>query len=134
MALLTHHNILHYVGCWLPQTMVWMHEQLLHLSTQFVPHIICEELRNLDQFRIENLHLIKRQSFLSRLKKKFVYRFGIIPFDLCAEKIAKKIGISLMHSHFGNVAWMNLKTASRLKVPHVVSFYGFDVRLLEKAL
>lgn len=130
MALSQNYNVLQYVGCWLPQTMVWMYEQLLHLSPQFIPHVMCDELRNVDQFRIENLHLVNRNALFTRLKKRIAYRLGIIPFNLQVESIAKEIGVALMHSHFGNEAWMNLRTASRLKVPHVVSFYGFDVRSL----
>lgn len=127
---MSHNNVFQSLDCWLPQTMVWMYEQLLHLPPQFIPHIMCNELSNVDQFRIANLYLINRNSLFSRLKKKLAYRLGIIPFDLHVERIAKEIGISIMHSHFGNVAWMNLRTASRLGVPHVASFYGFDVRFL----
>lgn len=35
-------------------------------------------------------------------------------------------GIDLMHTHFANTGWEYLPVAKRLKVPHVVSFYGLD--------
>lgn len=110
--------------------MVWMYEQFLHLSPPFIPHVMCHELRNVDQFRIENIHSLNGYSLLYRFKKGIAYRLGIIPCDFYVENIAKQIDISLLHSHFGNIAWMNLRTASRLTVPHVVSFYGFDISFL----
>ncbi|MBN2569925.1 MAG: glycosyltransferase [Deltaproteobacteria bacterium] len=125
-----HHQVLQFVECWLPQSMVWMHEQLLNLPPQFVPHVTCNERANVDQFAMNNIHLTNQHPLISRLRKIIAYRLGGIPFDFCAENLAKHIGASLIHSHFGNVAWMNLRTASRLMVPHLVSFYGFDVRSL----
>lgn len=125
-------NVLHYVDCWLPQTMVWMHEQLLNLAPQFIPHVFCNELQNVDQFRIDNLFKIESNPLLCRIKKRAAYLLNVVPFDFHAEKRAKQIGISLIHSHFGSRGWMNLRSAYRLKVPHVVSFYGFDVGFLIK--
>lgn len=116
--------------CWLPQTMVWMHEQLLHLAPPFIPHVLCQERQHADQFKIDNLHVVAGHSLFLRLKKKLAYRLNRVPLKLSAERIAKQIGISLLHSHFGNTAWMNMRTAARLQIPHVVSFYGFDVRSL----
>lgn len=132
MALSQNYNVLQYVNSWLPQTMVWMYEQLLHLSPQFVPHIVCDKLENNDQFKSKNVYLRNKYSHFFRLQRKVAIRLGIAPFDLYAESVSKKNGISLLHSHFGPTAWMNLRTVSRLKIPHVVSFYGFDVRLFPK--
>lgn len=110
--------------------MVWMYEQLIHLAPPFIPHVLCHELQHKNQFKIDNLHVNPDRYLLFRLKKKIAHRFNLFPFDWSAERTAKQIGISLLHSHFGNSAWLNLRTASRLHIPHVVSFYGFDVRYL----
>lgn len=128
--MMQHINVLHSIDCWLPQTMVWMYEQLLHLAPPFIPHVLCQERQHTDQFEIGNLHLVSGHSLFLRLKKRLAYRLNMIPFEPSAERMAKSIGISLLHSHFGNMAWMNLRTAERLRLPHVVSFYGFDVRAL----
>lgn len=125
-------NVLQFVDCWLPQTMVWMHEQLLNLSPQFISYVFCSEIENVDQFKISNLIQIDKNPLLFRIQKKAAYILNITPFQFHAEKIAKEIGIKVIHSHFGNRGWMNLRIANRLKVPHVVSFYGFDVGLLPK--
>jgi colanic acid/amylovoran biosynthesis glycosyltransferase len=110
--------------------MVWMYEQLLHLSPRFVPYVLCNEMQNSNQFKIDNLHLVNRNALFTKLKKRIACWLDMMPLDLYVERIAKNKGISLMHSHFGNMAWMNLRTASRLAVPHIASFYGFDVRFL----
>lgn len=41
--------------------------------------------------------------------------------------VEKMVGrIDLVHSHFSMVGWEYRDLARRLKIPHVVSFYGFD--------
>lgn len=121
-------NVLQYVPCWLPQTQLWLYEQFTHLPDSFIPHIVCEELQNLDQFNVQHLYCRNRVPRIIRLQRRLAWRFGLIPFDSYIDKVAKKIGISIMHSHWGHIAWMNLRVASRLKVPHIASFYGIDVR------
>jgi len=54
------------------------------------------------------------------LARIFLHRY--VKFFL--EETGKKIDI--LHSHFGNVGWDDLKLAKTLKVPHIVSFYGVD--------
>lgn len=45
--------------------------------------------------------------------------------------ITKMAGdVDLIHSHFSFVGWEYRKIAKRLRVPHIVSFYGFDYEWL----
>lgn len=38
--------------------------------------------------------------------------------------------VDLIHSHFGPVGWSNLAIAKQFRVPHIVSFYGYDYEKL----
>ncbi len=84
----------------------------------------------MDQFSMQHLHCRNRMPQIVRLQRRLAWKFGLIPFDSYVDNVAKKVGISIMHSHWGHIAWRNLRTASRLKVPHIASFYGIDVRYL----
>jgi colanic acid/amylovoran biosynthesis glycosyltransferase len=127
------YNVLQSTPCWLPQTMVWLYEQVINLSPSFISHIVCEETKNLEQFNIQHLYCKKHVSKFAKLQKNIALSLDLAPFNFYLEKIAKNTEASLIHSHFGDVAWMNSRTALRLKLPHIASFYGYDVSLLPKS-
>lgn len=63
------------------------------------------------------------ESRLVRLFNQFVGRLESY-YPWYVSKTARKI--DLMHSHFSFVGWEYRELARKLKVPHIVSFYGFD--------
>ena len=44
------------------------------------------------------------------------------------------VPVDLIHSHFATVGWEHLKVVRRLRVPHLVSFYGYDYERLPQTV
>jgi colanic acid/amylovoran biosynthesis glycosyltransferase len=57
------------------------------------------------------------KAFRKITKKWYPYWFSVLKHE----------NISLMHSHFGQYGVINQPLASKLNIPHVVSFYGADM-------
>jgi colanic acid/amylovoran biosynthesis glycosyltransferase len=95
-------------------------------------HVVCERTENLEQFRVQHIHCLnpdhRRPTFwhtlLSRLRLRTNPRF--------LARRGRALAPDLIHSHFGNRAWENLRAVRELKTKHVVTFYGYDVSLLPR--
>lgn len=121
-------NILHSTYSWLPQTQTWIYTQLTNLPNNVTSHVVCQKLENLHQFNIQNIHCYSNLPLLKRKFYNALKRFGYgQPF--LVDQINKN-RIDLLHSHFGNVGWQNIKECKRTKINHVVTFYGYDVNYL----
>jgi colanic acid/amylovoran biosynthesis glycosyltransferase len=46
--------------------------------------------------------------------------------------IFKKNNILLLHSHFGDIGYGDLRVSKKLKVPHITTFYGCDLSYIER--
>jgi colanic acid/amylovoran biosynthesis glycosyltransferase len=51
-------------------------------------------------------------------------------WPLYLNKVLTKENFAVMHSHYGPTAWHYLKFARKSKIQHVISFYGFDYKVL----
>lgn len=126
-------KVIHSAPQWLPQTMTWLHNLISNLPSEIENHIVCESVENLDQFPIQNLH---RTENVQRWKR--VLEMGLLKLGLKQSRyqvdflvtIIKKEGGNILHSHFGNTAWVNINVPKRTSIKHIVSFYGFDVGYL----
>lgn len=58
--------------------------------------------------------------------KAMQYLRKVCPYSKFIEWSAASRGIQLLHSHFAFIGWQYQPIATKLGVPHVVSFYGFD--------
>ena len=89
-------------------------------------HICCEHTLNLDQFALPNIYCFRdlpewrwiSQAALRRLKLRRQLSF--------IAAAAKHSGASIVHSHFGSTGWRNVEIVRRLRLRHVVTFYGVD--------
>ncbi len=119
--------IFHSFPTWLPVTQNWMYDQVRFLPSSIECHVICEKTENLDQFALPRIHMAKSVSGGSwHFLKKW---FGHDDASLFL-KIVKKYKADCLHSHFGNVGWQNSQILKKIKLKHIVSFYGFDVNYL----
>lgn len=123
---------IHNSPCWLPRTRTWLYNQIRYLPDNIENHIFCERTVHLDEFYLPNIHSFDRipkwQFYLDKTLRKLKFR-DHLEFYV---KVAKREKATLLHSHFGDIGWANLKVAQKAQLKHIVTFYGLDVNGLPK--
>ena len=121
--------VLHNVPKWLNLTESWIYTQVRHLPPRIEQHIYCGATLNLEQFGVPNIWCENEQPLLQRYWHKVRRR---MPFGRgsALEYCASRCRARLLHSHYGPVGWRSLDVVRRLRIPHIVTFYGFDVSRL----
>jgi colanic acid/amylovoran biosynthesis glycosyltransferase len=123
--------VVHSTPVWLPVTMPWLHKLVTDLDElRVASHIACDQVRNLDLFPVANTHSIDQLGRVTQLWYRAIRRldhFGPLTY-LCG--VAKDVGASIVHSHFGHIGWLDRSAVAAAHAKHVVSFYGFDVNQL----
>ena len=124
--------VLHSCPVWLPQTQTWLYNQVRALPGDIESHVACLRRENTDQFPCDRVYAMCGRSMLAYRGEALLRRLDwpLQPYWLT--QIARRCHAGLVHSHFGNTGWLNLGAARRLRVPHVVTFYGLDVDYLPK--
>lgn len=123
-------KILNYYPNWLPQTQTWMYTLAKELNKHVESHIACEKIVCSDQFSLPRTHAVS-DLYRNRYKVEASLRDARIFKQLpCMYKMIRQISPSLIHSHFGNYGWINVRLADKCRIPHIVSFYGADASLL----
>jgi colanic acid/amylovoran biosynthesis glycosyltransferase len=123
-------RVVHYSPVWLEQTQTWLFNQINSLPDTIESHIVCRSTRNLDQFQIGNVHCLKLDHKAHYLFSKLMWLSGYKSYNGYLIEQIDRIKPQLIHSHFGNNGWMNIRIAQRYGLPHVVTFYGQDVSML----
>ena len=123
-------SVLHSCPVWLPQTQTWLYNQVRALPGDIESHVACLRAENLDQFPHPRVHAFCRGSMWAYRSEALLRRLGLPLQPYWLARIAQRCEVALLHSHFGNMGWFNLKIARRLRIPHVVTFYGLDVDFL----
>lgn len=121
--------IAHGVKNYLPVTMNWIYNQLINIK-KFKPIVLAQTIENLDKFPYESLYYPE----LSEWKRTIVkwdenrnpWYTGVFK-TVYACDIFRKNNVSLLHTHFGHWGFYDLLIARRLKIPHIITFYGFDL-------
>lgn len=118
----------------LERSQTFVYQYISHLK-QFHPVCLAWRFENLNQFLVPEVDLCTLS--LSKYSIKwFYYCLSRHYFmrDAAAEKIAveflKKRKAVLIHAHFGTTGVITLKLKKILGVPHITTFYGFDVSKL----
>lgn len=122
--------VLHSTPCWLQRTKTWIYEQVRSLPPRIEVHVACLRVEHLDQFPLENLHVLdaawrRRLEFLARHARLGAARFGT--------DVACRTRATVLHSHFGTDAFWDLAVARAAGLRQVVTFYGFDVTRVPRA-
>lgn len=125
-------KVIHFSPVWLEMTQTWCYSQIKHLPESIQNHVVCRSTRNLDQFRHEPIHCLKSENYPLYLFSKLMWSLGVKDYNAYMKQKVKEIRPDVIHSHFGNNGWMNLKIAKESGIPHVVSFYGQDLSMLPK--
>ena len=123
-------RVVHYSPVWLEQTQTWLFNQIHSLPKNIESHVVCRSTRNLEQFKIGNVHCLKRDNKAHYLLSKLMWLSGAKSYNGYLTHQIDRLQPDLIHSHFGNNGWMNLRIAQRHELPHVVTFYGQDVSML----
>lgn len=123
-------TIIHYAQSWLAQTETWLYSQVKCLPLHVESHIVCERTENADQFGLPNIHSLaaasKTRYFWDKGLRKLRVRNHLGFLVECARSCQAQV----LHSHFGNIGWINIGAAQRGGLKHVVTFYGYDVTQL----
>lgn len=136
-------KILHLFQSYLPPTQVWLYQLLKHIPQAEI-HIAARHYLKYnfydpsfsfaDHFLdgVQRLNNSLDKSKPSHLLKKVIIK--ILPFALGSlEKqiiqYAQQNEIEIIHTHFAPYAWAYRRIALKLKVPFVISFYGFDYEM-----
>ena len=126
-------RVLHSHPTWLPQTQPWLYNLVRHLPEAAVEsHIVVERTENLEQFSIPRLHALSDLRYWRFWTERVPQRFRTRPPSRFLVALGGRLGAELVHSHFGNIGWQDLPAVRQLQVPHVVSFYGFEIGRLPK--
>ena len=123
-------KVVHSVFSWLPLTEVWLYNQVFFLPPEVESHIVCEKTENLDQFALPNIHALYDASKLRYYWDKGLRKLKLRRHLGYLVKQIKRYRIQILHSHFGNMGWININAARSANVKHVVTFYGLDVNRL----
>lgn len=128
-------KVLHLFPEYLPRTMAWAHTQLAHCST-IETHIA--GLNYLPEYFPKN-------DFIFWSNPKYSFPKCVQPvihqllsktgqYEKALADYATRAAIEILHLHFGHTGADYAALGTRLNIPVVVSFYGFDYRriLLEK--
>jgi len=123
-------RVIHSFPVWLPQTQTWMYNQVRYLPEDIEPHIVCEKTENLDQFGLPHIHSLDTASRWRFHWDMRLRMHGVRQHLGFLVRQSRHLKAAIIHSHFGNIGWSDMKAAQRAGVRHVVTFYGQDVNYL----
>lgn len=123
-------RVIHSSSTWLPLTETWLFNQVKYLPKEIVSFVVCDRTANLAQFCIPNLASLYDYSKLDYLFEKGMRKFYSEQYRNFLSRQIDLIDAPIVHSHFGDLGWLNLKVVQRKKIKHVVTFYGYDVNML----
>jgi colanic acid/amylovoran biosynthesis glycosyltransferase len=127
-------TVLHFVQCWLPQTMTWQYSHLKSLPPDIESHIVCQWTTHLDQFPFENLLSLERPpmplGIFGRIRRRLGYVEDERRHVTFLEEAVRRLKPNVIHSHFGQCGWLAARVAHKYQIRHVVNFYGLDLSYL----
>jgi colanic acid/amylovoran biosynthesis glycosyltransferase len=119
---------IHDVGVWLPRTKTWLYNEISELAGGWNAWAIANRTENVSEFPFPNLYSLRDQVGKPRWALEMALRRARLTAHAPSiSRFCDSLHADLLHSHFGTVGWLNLGFARRLSVPHIVTFYGFDV-------
>lgn len=129
-------KVLHVFDQWLNQTMNWAHGLLSHCEAEhyiiadtFVDHNFDESSFSLLESRIQKTIGKGKDEWSTGLLHKVYKKWGKPYHSQHITIQSQEIGADLIHFHFATVAAKYLKVIEKIKIPVVVSFYGYDYEM-----
>lgn len=120
-------GVLHAMPQWLSLTETWLFNQLRHLPLHYCNWVVCDQVDNLEHFPPPNLRCLADQPAWQRTLTRMLRRLGLDPHLARACQLS---GSRILHSHYGDLAWRNMRMARLMGQRHLVTFYGYDVNFL----
>jgi len=125
-------KVIQSANVWLPQTETWMYNQTRYLPEDVESHIVCGKTENLDQFYLPNIHAIPSKSLLYRYACSGLKGAKSLARLFWLWRMCRKVKPDIVHSHFGNVGWLDSLVVRLTKSRHIVTFYGVDLSMFPK--
>ena len=123
-------TVVHSLPFWLPLTATWLYNQIRYLPPEITSHIVCGWTEHCDRFHVENIHSLRDSIGWKWRVELGLYRWGVRRYFAHLLPTIRQCQASVLHSHWGDVAWRDLPAARAANVPHVATFYGKDVNYL----
>lgn len=123
-------TVVHSLPFWLPLTATWLYNQIRYLPSEITNHIVCGWTEHCDQFHVQNIHSLRDSLGWKWRVELGLYRWGVRRYFAHLLPTIRQCQASVLHSHWGDVAWRDLPAAREANVPHVATFYGKDVNYL----
>jgi colanic acid/amylovoran/stewartan biosynthesis glycosyltransferase WcaL/AmsK/CpsK len=125
-------TVFHSVRVWLPRTENWIYNLLRFLPHEVNLHVVCESTINMEEFRLTQIHCFQQAATDRHFWNGPLRKISFRTYLGFMRALIRKHHAHLLHSHFGNHAWADLKVAREAHLPHLVTFYGFDVNYLPR--
>jgi colanic acid/amylovoran biosynthesis glycosyltransferase len=93
-------------------------------------HILCEKTIHNEQFALPNIQVLKNAYPFHYKIQNLLRSIRILKQLPCAYHLCKNLKSDILHSHFANYGWINIKLAKYLHIPHIISVYGADISML----
>lgn len=120
--------IAHSLHTYLFRTGSWIYSQLVHVK-KFHSLVVATRRQNMDVFPWDDTCFISDLSGLNRFfQREYAKRTDF--YYPCFYTYLKKRGAALIHSHFGNRGYFDLKLKEKLGVPQITMFYGHDASMM----
>lgn len=118
------------IRTWLPVTQIWNYFQLKYLPPEIDNLVVCEKRENETRFPFSKIYSLSEAPLWFRLWKTKMQKRGLNHYLQFLKYIVKQNNCTLLHSHFGDMGWLNSGVAQESGMKHIVSFYGYDLSRL----
>ncbi len=126
-------RVLHSTSEWLTLTKTWLGHLVRNLPEDEVESaVFCFSTANLDLFPVARVHKVRGSSLPQRALFRAARTIGFRSILQRLNQVIDQEQPEIVHSHFGDWAWTTLFGVQRAGLPHVVSFYGWDMSLLPR--
>lgn len=127
--------VVHLKPDYLPTTETFVYETVSRVR-RFEPVVLAEQLLNLERFPVPRLVEVRTRGnhFLQRAMTRLGREVSGMPTAQAYHymRAVRRIRPALMHAHFGVTGYFASAIRSRLGIPLVTTFYGYDVSMGER--
>ena len=118
-------TVAHSVTYFLFLTGSWIYNWLIN-AKKIRPVVLTNNRENEAIFPFNKVYCEKNLGRIGSRMISFLTNRLSLDFNPFKSVVLKYEGANLLHSHFGNRGYSDLTLANKLKVPHIVTFYGYD--------
>lgn len=105
----------------------WIYNQMVTMQ-RYKPVAVVRQIKS-GTFPLDHLYCFQNVKGLKRFAFRVMRKLTGVGYEYY---ILRKNHVVLLHSHFGNRGFADLEIARRLDVPHVTTFYGYDLSLPQR--